>query len=114
MPEDCLFCKIIAGKVPATVVYQDEALTAIRDIRPQAPTHILVLPNRHVTGIAEAQASDAELLGKLLLAARRIAQQEDLNGGYRLVINSGPDAGQSVFHLHVHVLGGRHMRWPPG
>ena len=114
MPEDCLFCKIIAGKVPATVVYQDEALTAIRDIRPQAPTHILVLPNRHVTGIAEAQASDAELLGKLLLAARHIAQQEDLNGGYRLVINSGPDAGQSVFHLHVHVLGGRHMRWPPG
>ena len=114
MPDDCLFCKIIAGKVPATVVYQDEALTAIRDIRPQAPTHILVLPNRHVTGIAEAQASDAELLGKLLLAARRIAQQEDLNGGYRLVINSGPDAGQSVFHLHVHVLGGRHMRWPPG
>ena len=114
MPDDCLFCKIIAGKVPATVVYQDEALTAIRDIRPQAPTHILVLPNRHVTGIAEAQASDAELLGKLLLAARRIAQQEDLNGGYRLVINSGLDAGQSVFHLHVHVLGGRHMRWPPG
>ena len=114
MPDDCLFCKIIAGKVPATVVYQDEALTAIRDIRPQAPTHILVLPNRHVTGIAEAQASDAELLGKLLLAARHIAQQEDLNGGYRLVINSGPDAGQSVFHLHVHVLGGRHMRWPPG
>ena len=114
MPDDCLFCNIIAGKVPATVVYQDEALTAIRDIHPQAPTHILVLPNRHVTGIAEAQASDAELLGKLLLAARRIAQQEDLNGGYRLVINSGPDAGQSVFHLHVHVLGGRHMRWPPG
>ena len=114
MPDDCLFCKIIAGKVRATVVYQDEILTAIRDIHPQAPTHILVLPNRHVTGIAEAQARDAELLGKLLLAASHIAQQEDLNGGYRLVINSGPDAGQSVFHLHVHVLGGRRMRWPPG
>ena len=114
MSDNCLFCKIIAGQIPATVVYKDEQITAIRDLHPQAPTHILVLPNRHLAGIADAQAGDAELLGRLLLAAKDIAEKEKLGGGYRLVINHGTDAGQSVFHLHVHLLGGRRMKWPPG
>jgi histidine triad (HIT) family protein len=114
MPPNCLFCKIIAGTSPATVVYQDHRLTAIRDIRPQAPTHILILPNRHLASVAEAEAGDEPLLGAILRAACQIAEKEGLTGGYRLVINTGPDAGQSVFHLHVHLLGGRRLRWPPG
>jgi histidine triad (HIT) family protein len=115
MPDHCLFCRIIAGSVPATVVHKDEHLTAIRDINPKAPTHILILPNRHLASVDDVQAGDETLLGALLAAARRIAAQEGLTArGYRLVINHGPDAGQSVFHLHVHLLGGRKMAWPPG
>ena len=113
MRDGCVFCKIIAGETPAAVVYKDDLVTAIRDIHPQAPTHILVLPNRHLAGVAEAQPGDVELLGRLLLAATEVARQENL-GGYRLVINNGSEAGQSVFHLHLHVLGGRRLRWPPG
>jgi histidine triad (HIT) family protein len=97
------------------VVHQDEHVTAIRDIHPQAPTHILILPKRHIASVADAGAGDENLLGALMLAAARIAEKEGLApNGYRLVINHGSDAGQSVFHLHVHLLGGRHMRWPPG
>ena len=115
MSDDCLFCKIIAGKVPASVVHQDDQVTAIRDIHPQAPTHILILPNRHLASAADARAGDEHLLGLLLLAASQIAEKEGLTaGGYRLVVNTGAEAGQSVFHLHVHLLGGRRMRWPPG
>jgi histidine triad (HIT) family protein len=112
---DCLFCQIVAGKMPATVVYRDEQIIAIRDINPQAPTHILVLPRRHLASVAQAQAGDERLLGALLLAAARLAEQEGLRqSGFRLVANTGPDAGQSVGHLHLHLLGGRAMAWPPG
>ena len=111
----CLFCEIIAGRSPAGVVYQDEQLTAVRDIRPQAPTHILIMPNKHIASLAEAQAEDGALLGALMLAAQRLAGEAGLAGnGYRLVVNTGREAGQTVWHLHVHVLGGRAMRWPPG
>ncbi len=113
MSTDCLFCKIIAGEIPATQVYHDEQVTAIRDINPQAPTHILVLPNRHLAGVGAAQPADTDQLGQVLLAAQKIATQENLTD-YRLVINNGADAGQSVFHLHVHLLGGRRFGWPPG
>ena len=115
MSDNCLFCKIIAGNVPATVVYKDERLTAIRDINPQAPTHILILPSRHLASVADAQAGDEPLLGALLRVASQIAEKEGLTtSGYRLIINTGPDAGQSVYHVHVHLLGGRKLRWPPG
>lgn len=115
MSSDCLFCKIIAGIIPATIVHKDHRLTAIRDINPQAPTHVLILPNRHIASVAEAEAGDEPLLGALLRAAGQLAEKDGLMpGGYRLVVNTGPDAGQSVFHLHVHLLGGRRMRWPPG
>lgn len=114
MASDCLFCKIIAGAIPATVVQRTERVTAIRDINPAAPTHILVLPNRHLASVAEAEPADGDLLGELLLTAAALAKQEGLGNGYRLVVNTGSDAGQSVQHLHVHLLGGRAMHWPPG
>lgn len=111
----CLFCQIIAREAPATIVFQDERVTAIRDIHPQAPTHLLVMPNRHLASLAEASAEDEALLGALLLTARELARQAGLlPDGFRLAINSGLAAGQSVWHLHLHVLGGRPMRWPPG
>jgi histidine triad (HIT) family protein len=114
MPPDCLFCKIIAGDIPAEVVYRDDQLIAIRDINPVAPVHILLLPIRHIASVAEALPADAELLGALNLAAARLAAEAGLARGYRLVINTGADGGQSVSHLHLHLIGGRAMRWPPG
>jgi histidine triad (HIT) family protein len=114
MATDCLFCKIIAGEVPATVVHRGERVTAIQDINPAAPAHLLVLPNEHVASVAEAQPGQQALLGELLLTGAELARQNGLDGGYRLVINTGADGGQSVNHLHLHVLGGRAMRWPPG
>ena len=114
MAADCLFCKIIAGQIPATVVYRDETLVAIRDINPVAPTHILLMPVRHIGSVAEAEAGDADLIGALHLAGARLAQQEGLARGYRLVINTGADGGQTVAHLHLHLIGGRAMHWPPG
>ncbi len=108
---NCIFCKIIAKKIPATTVSESADYIAIRDISPQAPTHILVIPNKHVTDIRAFEASDA--LGKLFQAAAGIAKQEQLES-FRLVVNTGADAGQTVFHLHIHVLGGRAMQWPPG
>jgi histidine triad (HIT) family protein len=113
MTTDCLFCKIIAGEIPATIVHRDAHLTAIRDINPQAPTHILLLPTKHLAGVSAAGPEDQAALGGLLLAAQQIAAQEGLSA-FRLVINNGAEAGQSVFHLHVHLLGGRAMTWPPG
>lgn len=110
----CVFCRIVRGEAPARIVYQDEDVTAFRDSRPRAPTHILIVPNRHITGVAAAEPEDSELLGNLFVIARRLAEQEDIVDGYRLVVNNGPRAGQSVFHLHVHLLGGRPMGWPPG
>jgi histidine triad (HIT) family protein len=114
MATDCLFCKIIAGQIPATVVYRDERVLAIRDINPMAPTHILLMPLRHISSIVEAEAGDSDLIGALHLAAISVAAQENLTGGYRLVINQGRDGGQTVGHLHLHLLGGRAMHWPPG
>ena len=116
MPEnDCLFCKIIAGEIPAELVHQDEHCIVIRDVNPQAPTHVLVIPREHMESLDEAAVRDEAQLGHLLRVAARVANNEGHgDSGYRTVINTGAGAGQSVFHLHVHVLGGRPMLWPPG
>lgn len=112
--DNCLFCRIARGEVPATIVHRDADCVAFRDIHPQAPTHILIIPTRHITALADLQDTDHELMGRMLLTARDIARRENLGGGYRLVTNVGRDGGQSVFHLHFHLLGGRSMHWPPG
>lgn len=113
--KDCIFCRIVAGEIPAKVVHKDDDIVAFRDVTPQAPTHVLLVPVRHVRGLAETDAEDTELLGRLLGTAREVAAKEGLDkSGYRVVINNGAIAGQSVFHLHVHLLGGRAMSWPPG
>ena len=116
MPDNtCLFCKIVAGDIPADVVHQDERSVAIRDVNPQAPTHILGIPREHMESLDDASARDEALLGHLLRVAARVANEAGHGeSGYRTVINTGAGAGQSVFHLHVHVLGGRPMNWPPG
>ena len=114
MATDCLFCKIIAGQIPASVAYRDGRVLAIRDINPVAPTHVLLMPVRHIRSMAEAEAGDADIIAALHLTAAKIAQQENLAGGYRLVINTGWDGGQTVDHLHLHLIGGRAMHWPPG
>lgn len=111
---DCLFCKIAAGEIPAKVVYQDETVFAFTDINPQAPTHILVLPRKHILSLAQTGAGDEALLGHLLAVSAEIAKKQGLERGWRTVINSGDEGGQTVDHLHVHVLGGRFMHWPPG
>jgi histidine triad (HIT) family protein len=111
---DCIFCRIVSGKAPARVVYQDDDVTAFHDLNPRAPTHILIVPNRHIAGVDRVEQADAVLLGKLFVVARHLAEQEGVADGYRLVINTGSLAGQSVFHLHVHLLGGRPLGWPPG
>ncbi len=111
----CLFCKIVQGEIPANIAYQNDHVLAFHDIHPGAPTHVLVIPKRHIIGAHEATAEDAALLGEIFLAARNVAEQLGLaESGYRLVVNNGKDAGQSVLHLHMHVLGGRAMAWPPG
>lgn len=111
---DCLFCKIIAGQVPAKKVYEDEHTLAFEDLDPKAPTHVLIVPKRHLAGLQEAQPEDAELIGQCHLAAAHIARERGLENGYRTILNVGPDAGQSVLHLHLHLLGGRKLAWPPG
>ena len=111
---NCLFCRIVAGEIPAKKVYEDHHVLAFEDIQPQAPTHVLIVPKRHLAGLAEASAEDANLIGMCQLAAAEIARQRGLDSGYRTVVNVGPDAGQTVFHLHVHLLGGRALSWPPG
>jgi histidine triad (HIT) family protein len=113
--QDCIFCKIVAGSIPAAKVFEDERALAFRDINPQAPTHALVIPRSHVVSLSEAGEGDESLLGHLLRVAARVAREEGhAEGGYRTVINTGPDAGQTVFHIHVHVLAGRTLAWPPG
>lgn len=113
--QNCLFCRVIAGKIPADIVYKDEQCLAFRDINPQAPVHLLVIPREHLKSLNEVAEKDEELLGHLLLVAGRTAREQGIaESGYRTVINSGGDAGQSVFHLHLHVLGGRSLNWPPG
>ena len=111
---DCLFCKIGAAQIPAKLVYQDDEIFAFEDIHPQAPTHVLVCPRKHIDSLADVTPSDALLLGRLQLVAAQLAAERQLTAGYRTVMNNGAGAGQSVFHLHLHLLGGRPMRWPPG
>ena len=113
--ENCLFCKIRDGKIPSTITYRDDDVFAFKDIGPKAPLHELVVPNRHVATLADATPEDAAMYGKLLVvAAKRAAESGQAAGGFRVVMNAGPDAGQSVFHVHLHVLAGRALAWPPG
>lgn len=113
MASECLFCRIVAREIPATVVAEDAHTLAFRDIGPQAPTHVLVIPKTHVASLD--QVTDPELIGRLMLTAAEVARREGIAGsGYRAVVNTNADGGQTVFHLHVHVLGGRRMTWPPG
>jgi histidine triad (HIT) family protein len=112
---DCIFCKIGAGQIPAGVVFQDDEVMAFEDVRPQAPVHVLIIPKRHIGGLNEAGSNDRALLGRLLEVANLVAQRKRIvDTGYRVVTNTGREGGQSVFHLHFHVLGGRDMAWPPG
>jgi histidine triad (HIT) family protein len=113
--DDCLFCRIVAGSIPADVVYRDEHVTAFRDIQPQAPQHLLVIPNEHLASTNDLAEEQDELGGRLLRTAARVAREAGIaDSGYRLVVNTGADAMQSVSHIHVHVVGGRHLGWPPG
>jgi histidine triad (HIT) family protein len=112
---DCLFCKIVGGQIPATIVYRNERVTAFRDINPQMPTHVLIVPNQHVANTETLEPEHDALVGEVVRTAREVARMEGLSErGYRVVINTGPDAQNSVAHLHVHLLGGRAMTWPPG
>ncbi len=113
--DDCVFCKIVKGEVSARKVYEDEDIVAFDDVNPQAPVHVLVIPKRHIETLNDLEAGDSELIGKMSLAASAIAKMKGLeSSGYRLVTNCLADAGQAVFHIHTHVLGGRAMAWPPG
>lgn len=112
--DDCLFCKIGGKKIPAKIVYEDDEMFAFEDISPQAPTHVLICPREHIASLTEAESSDAAMLGRLQLVAAKLAKERNLIAGYRTVLNNGRGAGQSVFHLHLHLLGGRDFRWPPG
>ena len=111
--DDCLFCKIAKGDIPSTKVYEDDKIYAFRDIDPQAPSHVLIIPKQHIGSLDEASESDAELLSYMLLKVKDIAAAEGLSNGYRVVINTGADGGQTVHHLHIHLLGGKAMGWPP-
>jgi histidine triad (HIT) family protein len=111
---DCLFCKIIAGQIPSKKVYEDDKAYAFHDIHGQAPTHVLIVPKQHIPGLKEATEADAEILGYCQIVAAKIARERGIEEGYRTVYNVGPKAGQSVFHLHLHLIGGRDLGWPPG
>ena len=114
MPE-CIFCKMVSGEIQPDLVYQDQHVIAFRDINPQAPTHVLVVPREHIATLNDLTPDHAALIGRMYLAARAVAHQEGIaERGYRTLINCNAEAGQTVYHLHLHVLGGRHMRWPPG
>lgn len=115
MAEDCLFCKIAAGEIPSTEVYSDDEFYAFRDINPGAPTHCLIIPRKHIPRITDATADDAALIGRMFLRANAIAEAEGIAApGFRYVINCNEEAGQTVFHIHLHLLGGRQLSWPPG
>jgi histidine triad (HIT) family protein len=112
---DCIFCKIAKGEIPAKIVFQNDEVLAFRDLNPQAPTHILVIPKKHIATTNDVTAADEALIGKMLLAAKQVAKDEGIaDSGYRTVMNCNRGAGQTVFHIHLHVLGGRAMGWPPG
>ncbi len=115
MSSDCLFCKILAGDIPAELVYESDTAVAFRDINPQAPTHVLVIPRKHISTINDITSDDEAIVGSLYTAAKEIAAADGIaDDGYRAVMNCNEGAGQSVFHIHLHVLGGRPMNWPPG
>jgi len=112
---DCLFCKIAGGKIPSTIVYEDESVIAFEDINPQAPVHVLVIPRKHIPTTLDIKEEDHPLIGLMFRTAQRIAEDRGIaQRGFRLVMNTNPDAGQSVYHIHLHLLGGRRMHWPPG
>ena len=113
--DNCLFCKMVSGEIQPDVIYEDDEVLAFRDINPQAPSHALVIPRRHISTLNDLESGDAELMGKLFLVAKTIAQQEGIaDAGYRTLVNCNADGGQEVFHIHLHVMGGRRMTWPPG
>ena len=113
--EGCLFCGIVSRKVPSNIVYEDDDVLAFKDTNPQAPTHLLIIPKAHVSSVLDIDDSNTDLIGRLVVVANRLARREEVDSaGFRLVTNAGPEAGQSVYHLHLHLLGGRRMRWPPG
>jgi histidine triad (HIT) family protein len=112
---DCLFCSIIEGKIKGDVVYQDDTVLAFRDIRPEAPVHVLIVPRKHIASVSHLEPDDISVVGAIFALAAKLAKELGVaESGYRVVVNNGADAGQSVFHLHYHLLGGRPMRWPPG
>jgi len=112
---ECIFCRIIAGEAPGEIVYSDEQATAFRDIHPVAPTHILVVPNKHIASLNALDPEDEPLVGHLFTVARQLAKEQGIDGsGYRLIVNTGPNSGQAVFHLHLHLIGGQRMRFPMG
>ena len=112
---NCLFCRIVAGEIPAKIAYEDDDVIAFHDLNPQAPLHVLVIPRKHIATINDIQPDDAALIGKLTLAAKQVAADAGYaEDGYRVVMNCGADAGQTVFHIHLHLLAGRHLSWPPG
>ena len=113
--QDCIFCKIISGKVPANIVLENDSILAFKDIEPQAPVHILIIPKKHITSINDIEFKDRDICGDMLLAAKQIAKTLNIkNSGYRTIFNTNEDAGQTVFHIHMHLLGGRKMKSPPG
>jgi len=112
--KDCIFCRISQKEIPAKFVYEDPAIIAFEDLNPQAPTHILISPRKHIVNLTDAVAEDANLLGRMLLVAAKLARERNLTAGYRTTFNNGAGAGQSVFHLHLHLMGGRSFHWPPG
>jgi histidine triad (HIT) family protein len=115
MIDSCAFCKIVSNQAKAEIVYRDEQATAFRDIHPVAPTHILIVPNRHIASVGTLEAEDEPLIGHLFTVARKLAEEEGIaKGGYRLITNTGSNGGQTVFHLHVHLIGGQRMRYPMG
>lgn len=114
MASDCLFCKIAAGEIPVKRVYEDELCLCFPDINPQAPTHLLIIPKQHIASHAHTEQEHEKLIGHMMAKVAEIARGQGLKKGYRLVMNTGPDGGQTVDHLHLHLLGGRHMTWPPG
>lgn len=112
--QDCLFCKIIGGEIPAQAVYQDDKVFAFKDIAPVAPVHVLIIPKKHISSLEELTAEDADLMGHIVLTAAKLAKELGLEKGYRLVSNCKEEGGQTVFHIHFHLIGGREMQWPPG
>lgn len=111
---DCIFCKIAGKEIPSEILYEDEQVVAFADIQPQAPVHILIIPKKHVPSLAHLEESDEALMGRVIMVAKKLAEEKGLSDGYRLVTNCGESAGQTVMHLHFHLLGGRAFQWPPG